>query len=67
MPIVNARKTATTKKTAEIVKEKSVAKTASPAYGAVRMTHPQWVVFPVDGYTKRDVAAYYAAVVCGVR
>jgi bifunctional non-homologous end joining protein LigD len=38
------------------------AKVAAPAFGAVTLTHPQRVVFPADGYTKHDVADYYAAV-----
>ncbi len=34
----------------------------SPASGEVKISHPERVVFPADGYTKRDVADYYSAV-----
>jgi bifunctional non-homologous end joining protein LigD len=40
----------------------AAAKAAPPTFGAVRLSHPERVVFPADGYTKRDVADYYAAV-----
>lgn len=33
-----------------------------PPSGAVNLSHPERVVFPADGYTKRDVADYYSAV-----
>jgi bifunctional non-homologous end joining protein LigD len=38
------------------------ARTTRPTFGAVKLSHPERVVFPADGYTKRDVADYYAAV-----
>ena len=31
-------------------------------FGAIVLTHPERVVFPADGFSKRDVARYYAAV-----
>jgi len=33
-----------------------------PAAPEIRITHPDRVVFPDDGYTKQDVADYYASV-----
>jgi bifunctional non-homologous end joining protein LigD len=35
---------------------------ASPPSGEQKISHPERVVFPADGYTKRDVADYYSAV-----
>jgi bifunctional non-homologous end joining protein LigD len=37
-------------------------KAAPPTFGTVKLSHPERIVFPADGYTKRDVADYYAAV-----
>lgn len=37
-------------------------KAPSPTFGAVTLSHPDRVVFADLGYTKRDVADYYAAV-----
>ncbi|WP_426699963.1 DNA ligase D [Rhodanobacter sp. Col0626] len=36
--------------------------TANAAEGAIKITHPDRKVYPADGYTKQDVADYYAAV-----
>ncbi len=35
---------------------------APPPSGELKISHPERVVFPADGYTKRDVAGYYSAV-----
>jgi bifunctional non-homologous end joining protein LigD len=59
---VIVRKAPTKKKGKAIVKEKPATKADSPKFGAVTLTHPERAVFPADGYTKRDVADYYAAV-----
>ncbi|HSE11819.1 MAG TPA: non-homologous end-joining DNA ligase [Rudaea sp.] len=37
-------------------------KPAGNAFGAIVLSHPERVVFPADGFSKRDVACYYAAV-----
>jgi bifunctional non-homologous end joining protein LigD len=63
MPIASAlRKGAAGKKIQASVKQKSAAKPAATTFGAVTLSHAERVVFPADGYTKRDVADYYAAV-----
>jgi bifunctional non-homologous end joining protein LigD len=47
----------------ECVREKPAAKTpAKPGRIDVKLTHPDKVMYPRDGYTKQDVADYYAAV-----
>lgn len=41
---------------------KRKAQSTAAAADALRLTHPQRVVFPADGITKQDVADYYSAV-----
>jgi bifunctional non-homologous end joining protein LigD len=56
---VAIEKVAIEKKTA---RKSASTKTTPPTFGAVALSHPERVVFPADGYTKRDVADYYATV-----
>ncbi|MGZ4778579.1 MAG: DNA ligase D [Thermoanaerobaculia bacterium] len=47
----------------EVVREKATkTKAATKPAPVVNITHPERVLYPRDGYTKADLAAYYAAV-----
>ena len=52
------------KKAEEVVREKPqpVEKAKEGAAGTVRLTHPDKILFPEQGVTKRDLADYYEAV-----
>jgi DNA ligase D len=50
------------KKTAAAARNPSAPKPPSAGSAGIEITHPDRVVFPDDGYTKQDVADYYASV-----
>ena len=37
----------------------TVLSTGDPVFSGIKITHPERIVFPENGYTKQDVAAYY--------
>ena len=51
-----------TTKTPAAGRKPSAPKPSSPGSAGIEITHPDRVVFPDDGYTKQDVADYYASV-----
>jgi len=51
-----------TTKTPAAGRNPSAPKPSSPGSAGIEITHPDRVVFPDDGYTKQDVADYYASV-----
>jgi bifunctional non-homologous end joining protein LigD len=51
-----------TTKTPVAGRKPSAPKPSAPRSAGIEITHPDRVVFPDDGYTKQDVADYYASV-----
>ncbi|MEQ7921700.1 DNA ligase D [Xanthomonas sp. WHRI 1810A] len=47
---------------AEVVKPRPSKNTAAATPGKIRLTHPERVIDPVSGATKRDIADYYISV-----
>ncbi|MDR3386068.1 MAG: DNA ligase D [Rudaea sp.] len=61
MPTAKSKKASSAPDAASKPARRKIAAVASPS-AAVKLSHPERVAFPADGYTKQEVADYYSAV-----